>query len=36
MVLVGCSSTSSVPEDDKLFTGLRKTEYENYVACGPF
>ena len=32
MVLVGCSSTSSVPEDDKLFTGLRKTEYENYVA----
>ena len=36
MVLVGCSSTSSVPEDDKLFTGLRKTEYENYVACDHF
>ena len=36
MLLVGCSSTSSVPEDDKLFTGLRKTEYENYVACDHF
>lgn len=36
MALVGCSSTSSVPEDDKLFTGLRKTEYENYVACDHF
>ena len=36
MVLVGCSSTSSVPEDDKLFTDLRKTEYENYVACDHF
>lgn len=30
MVLAACSSTSSVPEDDKLFTGLKKTKYENY------
>ena len=36
MVLVGCSSTSSVPEDDKLFTGLRKTGYENYEPCDHF
>jgi hypothetical protein len=25
-----CSSTSSVPEGDKLFTGLTKIEYKNY------
>jgi hypothetical protein len=36
MVLAGCSSTSSVPEDDKLFTGLRKTGYENYEPCDHF
>ena len=32
MVLAGaCSTTKMVPEDDKLFTGLTKIEYKNYV-----
>lgn len=32
MVLaVSCSTTKLVPEDDKLFTGLTKIEYKNYV-----
>lgn len=30
LALVACSETSSVPEGDKLFTGLRTTIYENY------
>ncbi len=30
-LLVSCSETSSVPSDDKLFTGLRTTVYENYT-----
>ena len=36
VVLTACSSTSSVPEDDKLFTGLRKTEYVNYEPSDHF
>ena len=32
MVLaVSCSTTKLVPEGDKLFTGLTKIEYKNYV-----
>ena len=30
-LLVSCSETSSVPADDKLFTGLRTTVYDNYT-----
>ena len=36
MVLAACSSTSSVPDDDKLFTGLRKTAYVNYEPSDHF
>ena len=35
-LLVACSETSSVPADDKLFTGLRKTVYENYTPSEHF
>lgn len=35
-VVAACSSTSSVPDDDKLFTGLAKTRYENYVPSEHF
>ena len=32
MVLVAaCSTTKMVPDDDKLFTGLTKIDYKNYV-----
>ena len=30
-LLVSCSETSSVPADEKLFTGLRTTVYDNYT-----
>lgn len=30
LVLGSCSTTSRVPDDDKLFTGLTKIEYANY------
>ena len=29
-VLVGCSTTSNIPDDDQLFIGLKKINYENY------
>ena len=35
-LLVACSETSSVPADDKLFTGLRTTVYENYTPSEHF
>lgn len=35
-LLVSCSETSSVPADDKLFTGLRTTVYENYTPSDHF
>ena len=35
-LLVSCSETSSVPADDKLFTGLRTTVYENYTPGNHF
>ena len=31
LLLASCSETSSVPQDDKLFTGLKATVYENYT-----
>lgn len=31
--ILGCSSTSSVPEGDQLFTGLTKIKYNNYENC---
>ena len=34
--IAGCSSTSSVPDDDKLFTGLKKIKYENYESSDHF
>lgn len=30
IAITSCSETSSVPSDDKLFTGLSTTKYENY------
>jgi len=30
MVLASCSTTSGVPEDDQLFIGLTKIDYQNY------
>lgn len=36
LCLTGCSSTSSVPDDDKLFTGLKKINYENYEPSAHF
>ena len=29
LLLSSCSSTSTVPDDDKLYTGMRSTKYEN-------
>lgn len=29
LALVACSTTSTVPDDDKLYTGMRSTKYEN-------
>ncbi len=29
-VLSSCSSTKNIPEDDQLFVGLKKIEYQNY------
>ena len=31
LLLSACSSTSTVPDGDKLYTGLRSTRYENVV-----
>lgn len=31
-VLVSCSSTKAIPENDQLFVGLKKTQYTNYEA----
>ena len=36
LCIAGCSSTSSVPDDDKLFTGLKKIKYENYESSDHF
>ena len=36
VLLVSCSETSSVPDGDKLFTGLRKIKYENYKPSAHF
>lgn len=36
MLLAACSTTRSVPDDDQLFTGLRKTVYANYFPCDHF
>ena len=33
VILAGCSSTSSVPDGDKLFVGLTKIDYTNYEKC---
>lgn len=35
-LLVGCSTTSSVPDNDQLYTGLTKIEYKNYVKSDHF
>ena len=36
LLVAACSSTSSVPDDDKLFVGLKKINYENYTASPHF
>ena len=35
-VLVGCSTTSNIPDDDQLFIGLKKINYENYEPSDHF
>ena len=30
MFIVACSSTNSIPDDDQLYVGLKKIQYENY------
>ena len=30
VLLTSCSMTKNIPEDDQLFTGLKKITYENY------
>ena len=35
-MLVGCSSTSAVPDGDQLYTGMRSTRYEDYKPCDHF
>ena len=30
LVLTGCSTTANIPDDDQLFTGLTKIDYQNY------
>ena len=30
VILVSCSMTKNIPEDDQLFTGLKAITYENY------
>ena len=36
LCLAACSATSSVPDDDRLFTGLKKIKYENYEPSAHF
>lgn len=36
LAMASCSATSSVPEGDKLFTGLTKIKYDNYQPCDNF
>lgn len=36
LVFVGCSTTSNIPDDDQLFTGLTKINYENYESNDHF
>ena len=31
MLLASCSTTKLVPDDDQLFVGLTKIDYQNYV-----
>ena len=35
-LLASCSMTKDIPEGDQLFTGLRKTVYQDYVPCDHF
>lgn len=35
-VLTGCSTTSNIPDDDQLFIGLKKINYENYEPSDHF
>lgn len=36
LLLTACSSTSSLHEDETLYIGMRKTNYEHYEACPHF
>ncbi len=36
LLLVSCSTTKNIPEDDKLYIGLKKIEYNNYEKCDQF
>ena len=33
LCLSGCSTTKSVPDDDQLYIGLTKIDYQNYESC---
>lgn len=33
LFLASCSTTKGIPDDDQLFVGLKKIQYENYEAC---
>ncbi len=35
-LLVSCSTTKNIPEDDKLYIGLKKIEYKNYEKNSQF
>ena len=36
LALMGCSTTSNIPDDDQLFVGLTKIKYDNYTSCDHF